>query len=78
MQVAKLTVPNATAPAAAAEEPRSKAEQFARVLQNAFFGTGSKAVSRSAEPEAGPEPARRSETRRDDLRSSETHNAERS
>ena len=77
MQVAKLTAPTATAPASAAEETGSRAEQFARVLKNAFFGTGSKAVARSAE-QGGPEPAPRSELRSHELRDKEVRSTERS
>lgn len=77
MQVAPLTPPTGATPASAAEEPGSRAEQFARVLQNAFFGSGPKAVARGAEP-AGPEAAPRSETRNHDLRSETVRPTERS
>lgn len=77
MQVAKLTAPTAAAAASPAEETGSRAEQFARVLQNAFFGAGSKAVARNAE-QGGPEPTPRSEMRSHELRGKEVRATERS
>ncbi|MFN4276807.1 MAG: flagellar hook-length control protein FliK [Ferrovibrio sp.] len=48
----------------AAEETDSRAREFSRLLQNAFFSQGTKAVARSSEPTA-PQAASRSETRND-------------
>lgn len=76
MQVAPLTSSTPAAQPGAAEETGSRAEQFARVLKNAFFGNGSKAVAHNAE-RAGPEPAQRSETRSHEMRGNEARATER-
>lgn len=76
MQVAPVTTSAAPASSGPAEDTGSRAEQFARMLQNAFFGSGSKAVARSPEPTA-PEAAQRSEQRSHELRGNDGRVTER-
>lgn len=65
MQVAPVNNSAASASGSAAvEETDSRARDFSRLLQNAFFSQGTKAVARSSEPTA-PEAASRSDTRAD-------------
>lgn len=70
MQVVPLTPSAAPASTAPAEDTGSRAEQFARMLQNAFFGSGTKSVTRAAEP-AAPEMASRQPPRASDKSSGE-------